>query len=104
MALREAPVLIAPPAFGFAPGLICSRWMGNRGCGKPGVTHVLWTEDLENGIVCVEHANELGTMWAYVDAHDYNPLCSIPGVVWDHEGCIMPDDGLLVLSDEARRT
>lgn len=79
----------APPTFGRAPGLACSRWINGGPCGAAPIEHVLWNWDGDNGIVCEAHALELGTLWAYVDHHPYNPLCSIGGAEWTHERCIV---------------
>ena len=77
-----------PPLGDIAPGLECSRWMGNHNCGRAGIWHIFWTADGENSIACDAHMLEALERWAPVTSHLYDPICSIPGAA-----VVMPDDG-----------
>lgn len=80
METNEPPT--TPPLFGHAPGLVCSRLVGDTACKEAAVVHVAWTPDLENGLACQEHRAELGAVWCYWQCHEYDPMCSIAGAVW----------------------
>lgn len=71
-----------PPFFGFPANRGCSRWLGDHDCGKDAVRHVIWTETMENGFVCLDHVRELGTLWAFIAAHEVGPDCGMPGSVF----------------------
>lgn len=88
-----------PPLFGVAPPLACSYWLGDRNCGKPGTWHIMWTEDLENGIACDEHFAEVRERWCYYAIHEYRPDCSMPGALYhrDENICVV-DEGELGLA------
>jgi hypothetical protein len=74
-----------PPLFDIAPQRLCSRWIGGRNCGELPVMHVLWDMEMENGMVCAEHVKELGSTWAFVQAHNLGPDCGMPDSRWHFE-------------------
>ena len=68
-----------------APPLVCSRWMGDGGCGQPAEFHVIWDESLNNGMCCKEHMVEALDRWGVYAFHDYDPVCSIAGARYNHQ-------------------
>lgn len=93
-----------PPLFGEAPSRFCTRWLGDRNCGKPPVMHVLWDAEMENGMVCATHVHELGSAWAYLQTHELGPDCGMPNSHWffDENVCRCVDDltnKVLVIAD-----
>ena len=72
---------VPPPTWGSAIPRQCTRWVGDRACGKEPVLHVAW-HDSSAGFVCQEHSLELGTVWIYERAHTIWPDCGMPGSYW----------------------
>jgi hypothetical protein len=91
-----ARVRVTPPLFDEAPMRECSRWLGDgRHCGAEPFLHVIWTDDLENGLVCTGHAAELDSLWSFFAVHEVGDACGVPGSVFDETAnvCRLPDDG-----------
>lgn len=79
-----------PPLFGTAPPLSCSR----LGCGADATWHVIWSPDMENGLTCEEHAEEVRRLWAFWSLHRYELTCSMPGKALFHadvDRCVLPE-------------
>ena len=84
----SAPSPYAPTG-GVAPPLQCNRVL--RGpleapeayCGRPAEWHVLWDREVNNGLCCQEHYEEVCDRWVYLAAHEYDMACSMPGAVYD---------------------
>jgi hypothetical protein len=74
-----------PPFFDGAIARTCTRRLGNHDCGKEPVRHVIWDEECENGFVCQTHLAELGTVWAFLAAHEVGPDCAMPGSMFFFE-------------------
>lgn len=70
-----------PPLFDAAPVRECSRWLGERNCGKTPTHHVDWGESW--GFVCAEHFDELGNPWLFDRVHKLGSDCGMPGAYWD---------------------
>lgn len=101
---------VTPPLFDEAPQRLCTRWLGDRNCGVLPVMHVLWdAESMENGMVCEEHVKELGSRWAFAQAHELGPDCGMPNSLWffDENVCRCEDgfeEPELVASANVRRS
>lgn len=74
---------IIPPLGGVRPAgdQTCGRLLGMSAggelhCGAPAVTHIAWTSDAENGLVCAEHEREAERRWVFWDRHPLTPLCA----------------------------
>lgn len=86
-----------PPMKGTAPSLSCSRLLRypdeSSRCPNDATHHVIWTEDVENGLVCDFHRAEVETRWMAYAIHPYTLTCSTPGAVYVHSlnRCLMPD-------------
>lgn len=72
----------------------CTRWLGDRNCGKPAVRHVIWDAEMENSFVCDEHLAEVGKVWAFYARHEVGPDCAMPGSEFFEEEnvCRCPDE------------
>lgn len=60
-----------------------------------------------SGFACVEHKKLLGTEIAYLDIHDYDPMCSMDGAKWkfgNPSRCEIDFDDLPVLAEEKELT
>jgi hypothetical protein len=86
---------VKPPLLGESrSGRACTRWLGDRDCGKPPVAHVIWDEEMENGLVCVEHLAEVGRVWSFWRIHPIGPDCIMPGSEYfvEENVCRCPGD------------
>lgn len=91
-----------PPMGGHAPPERCGRlleWPDESSqCPNPATTHVIWTEDMENGLECDEHAAEARSKWVFWAMHPYRLDCSMPGARFiEAENRCVVDEGLLGL-------
>lgn len=90
------------PLGGHAPPLQCNRIVNGSTfdapdhCGREAKWHVIWTEDLENGLCCDEHMEEVLAKWMFYARHPYRMECSMPGAVYLHDAnvCLVDEDGL----------
>lgn len=89
------------PLGGVAPPLQCNRVVGGtlggddeEYCGKDATWHVIWTSDLENGLACDEHMDEIRRRWMFFAVHPYEPTCSMPDAVYvyDENRCVIDED------------
>jgi len=90
---------VHPPILGPAIARNCTRWLRDHNCGKPAVRHVIWDAELENGFVCDEHLDEIGTRWKCLAMHAVGPDCAMPGSLFFLEGLLVrrPQARVLVL-------
>lgn len=80
-----------PPMFGIAPSITCGR----VGCRQPATRHIIWTAEIENGLVCDEHMAEARRLWVFYAEHEYDAgFCSHPRAGYDFEqnACAIPLD------------
>lgn len=84
---------VLPPMFGVAPPLSCTR----VGCGADATHHIIWTPDMENGLVCDEHLVEARERWTWWAVHAYQPVCSMEGARFleAENRCVSPNDPVL---------
>lgn len=99
---------ITPPITGggrFAGDLTCGRGTPEDHCGAPATWHILWTVDLENGVVCNEHMGEAQRRWVYVERHSISPDCTMPDARWFENRCEVPipPDLAALVHQEAQR-
>ena len=89
-----------PPLSGHASPINCTR----VGCNRPATHHVIWTADIDNGLVCPEHLEEVNERWCYFALHPYEMACSMPGAFFRDalNRCVVDEEwlGLLELSVE----
>ena len=76
-----------PPFFGESKEKTCQRWLGDHPCGAAAEFHIIWDDEMHNGIVCEEHALEAFRVWSPKDVHKANEACFHPdrGTRWVHE-------------------
>lgn len=75
-----------PPMRGIAPPLSCTR----IGCGHDATHHIIWTADIDNGLVCDDHLVEAKERWSFVAVHPYQLDCSSDHAlfVWAENRCV----------------
>lgn len=93
--------MTTPPLGPERPALdhTCGRQVDGGYCGASAVWHFAWSDDLENGLCCAEHADEaLAKGWG-VDWHPIGAVCTLPGTLWVGSTFAPPGRCEWVLSD-----
>ena len=89
-----------PPPLGdiMEPDGICQYGgdcLGIERCDRPATVHLIFTDDLENGVGCSMHATEAALRAWTLAQHDLGTPCCAPGSIysWELNVCVFPVDG-----------
>lgn len=75
-----------PPLGGRASPFQCGRllrWPDEASrCPNDATTHIIWTPEADNSLVCDEHRKVAQSQWSYYAMHPYRMECSLPGAFY----------------------